>query len=98
MSVCTDLGVLAAIAHLQQVDEALKTHIDALGDCDLKPSKYPFDVLVRSIIGQQLSAKAAETITIRLEVAIGHRRPFVPRQLLSVPEQLIVDADRKLTH
>lgn len=54
MSVRAGQRLSAAVGHLQQNDEILAAHIDVLGDCDLKPSKHPFDVLVRSIIGQQL--------------------------------------------
>lgn len=51
------------------------------GPCDLADREFrPFATLARSIIGQQLSSKAAETITGRLFGLLGE--PLAPDNLL----------------
>src|SRR5688500_7303090 len=66
--------VAAADAHLRRVDRKLAAWMDRIGPIDADPRwKKPFDVcdaLARAILYQQLSGKAAATITGRLEVAI----------------------------
>ena len=53
--------------HLKFSDAKLKKVIENIGPCTLKHNKREkFDVLVSSIIGQQLSAKAASTIKGRV--------------------------------
>ena len=54
----------AAIAHLKSVDATLATIIDRVGPCRLEARRTGthYDALVRSIVFQQLSGKAASTI------------------------------------
>lgn len=78
---------IVAVKHLKKSDRILAAYIDRIGVCSLGPSRHPFDVLARSIIGQQLSATAARTITSRLESAVGCTRPFLP--------ELLLDANRR---
>lgn len=61
-----------AQAHLQAADPVMARLIDALGPCLLgaRP-RPPFEVLAISIINQQLSTKAADTIQRRLEAVLG---------------------------
>ena len=70
--------VAAADAHLRKVDRKLAAWMDRIGPIDADPRwKKPFDVcdaLARAILYQQLSGKAAATITGRLEVAIDSDR------------------------
>jgi DNA-3-methyladenine glycosylase II len=55
--------------------------IKAYGPCALPDREFhPFDTLARSIIGQQLSSKAADTIRNRIVVLVGE--PFAPAKLL----------------
>ena len=65
--------------HLMRRDTILKPLIRMVGPCTLKPSDDHFATLVRSIISQQISTKAA--------IAIGNRllekvKRFQPKRLL----------------
>lgn len=60
----------AAVRHLRQVDPHLRAIIDRVGPCRLEPRPDRFGTLVRSIISQQISTKAADSIHRRL-VEIG---------------------------
>src|SRR5882757_1896192 len=57
-----------AISHLRSVDPVLATTIDRVGPCRLEARRTGthYDALVRSIVFQQLSGKAAATIHRRL--------------------------------
>ncbi len=55
----------AAEAHLQAADPALARLIAAHGPCTLHPHSDYFMTLIRSIISQQISTKAAATIGAR---------------------------------
>ena len=57
--------------HLARRDATLKQLIKAVGPCTLRHSADRFGALVRSIIAQQISTKAAAAITGRLEQALG---------------------------
>jgi DNA-3-methyladenine glycosylase II len=59
--------------HLSRRDEILRKLIKTVGPCTLMPHPDPFNVLVRSIISQQISTKAAKSISGRLEVACGKK-------------------------
>src|SRR4249920_3864338 len=65
----------AADAHLRRVDKKLAAWMDKIGPIAADPRwKKPFDMcdaLARAILYQQLSGKAAATITGRLETAIA---------------------------
>ena len=62
-----------AITHLRKVDPVMAGVIDAVGPCRLTPRTEwtHFDALVRSIVYQQLSGKAAATIHGRVLALIG---------------------------
>ncbi|NVK21045.1 MAG: DNA-3-methyladenine glycosylase 2 family protein [Kangiellaceae bacterium] len=52
--------------------------------CVINPNlRQPFEYLVRSIISQQLSSKAASTIVGRVEVKLG-RKKFSPKNILAL--------------
>jgi DNA-3-methyladenine glycosylase II len=59
--------------HLARRDTTLKQLIKAFGPCTLRHSPDRLGALVRSIIAQQISTKAAAAITGRLEQAVGPR-------------------------
>ncbi len=67
----------SAIAHLRKVDPILATIIDRVGPCRLEPRRTGthYDALVRSIVFQQLSGKAASTIHRRLCEIYPAKRP-----------------------
>ena len=74
----------AAVRHLRRVDPHLRAIIDRVGPCRLKPYPDRFGALVRSIISQQISTKAAESINQRL-VLIGGE-PHRPSRLIELGE------------
>jgi DNA-3-methyladenine glycosylase II len=73
-----------AVRHLRRVDPHLKAIIDRVGPCLLEPKTDRFGTLVRAIIGQQISSKAAASIHNRL-VAIGGE-PHLPARLIELGE------------
>ncbi len=70
--------------HLRRVDPHLRAIIDRVGPCRLEPHPDRFSALVRSIIGQQISTKAAASINARL-VSIGGE-PHRPARLIEIGE------------
>src|SRR5262245_52757872 len=76
-----------AISHLRKVDPVLATIIDRVGPCRLVPKAEGthFDAIVRSIIFQQLSGKAASTIHERVRGLYGGRDPQ-PQELLATDD------------
>lgn len=60
------------------------------GPCTIDPQTVsPFDTLISSIISQQLSVKAAETIEARVRALTGN--PFRPTKILSFSHQQLRD-------
>ena len=71
--------------HLSRRDEVMKQLIKLIGPCTLKHDPDGFSVLVKSIVSQQISTKAAKSITARLE----ELQPLTPAALLKQkPEKL----------
>ncbi len=80
------------IEHLKLADPVINQLINRIGKCTLLPRRNePFDVLVSSIISQQLSEKAATSIKNRLIKSRNLERPFNPKQFCN----LEVEALRK---
>tara|TARA_B100000315_G_scaffold230297_1_gene240571 strand:- start:69 stop:716 length:648 start_codon:yes stop_codon:yes gene_type:complete len=83
-----NLDIKLAIKYLSR-DKNIKTLIDHFGVITLKPRRNYFKSLVRSIIHQQLSGKAAGTIENRfLELYNGNRYP-TPEEVLKTPKEEI---------
>ena len=61
--------------HLSRRDAVLKDLIRRVGPCTLQPDRDGFRVLVRSIISQQISTKAAMSIGARLKESVGVIKP-----------------------
>ncbi len=78
----------AALAHLRATDPKLATVVDRARPCDLAPQRLAslFDVLLRSIVYQQLNGKAAASILARVQALFPGRRP-TPRTLLAMPDE-----------
>ncbi len=76
--------------HLGEVDPVMGGLIERYGACGLATRKRdPFHVLCVSIISQQLSSRAADTIQARIMTAVGATRQLQPQLLLAVePEAL----------
>jgi DNA-3-methyladenine glycosylase II len=67
--------------HLSEADVVMQHLVKVHGPCPLANQNYsPFDTLVGSIISQQLSAKAADTIKGRIVGIVG--TPFKPTEFL----------------
>jgi DNA-3-methyladenine glycosylase II len=83
----------ASIRHLRKVDPVLATVIDTVGPCRLETRSEGthFDALVRSIVYQQLSGKAASTILARVHGLYGDRSP-TPAELLATPDETLRSA------
>lgn len=79
---------LKARRHLARRDPILKDIIKSIGPCTLKPSPNRFDILVRSIVSQQISTKAAESISARLSKALAPAG-FKPARILRTPEKTL---------
>lgn len=79
------LGDVEASAHLQQ-DPVLAELLQQHGHSKVAPAEDAFRALVRSVIGQQLSVKAARAIAGRVAAAT---QDFEPLRLAELPpEQL----------
>jgi len=73
-----------AVRHLRRVDPHLRAIIDRIGPCLLEPHRDRFAVLVRSIISQQISSKAAMSINQKLTALGGE--PHRPQRLIELGE------------
>jgi len=73
-----------AVAHLRGVDGEWASLIDRVGPCQIRPRKDRFSTLVRAIVGQQISTKAAESIDARLRALVGY--PYTPEGVLAAGE------------
>jgi DNA-3-methyladenine glycosylase II len=72
--------------HLGRRDPVLKNLIAAVGPCTLTLRPHRFEVLVRAIVSQQLSTKAADTIGRHLLEAVG-KEGLTPRAILKLSEE-----------
>jgi DNA-3-methyladenine glycosylase II len=79
-----------SIRHLKRVDPVLAEVIERAGPCRLEPRREGthFDALVRSIVYQQLSGKAASTILGRVHGLYGNRSP-TPAELLATSDETL---------
>jgi DNA-3-methyladenine glycosylase II len=72
------------VRHLRRVDPHLRAIIDRVGPCRLEPYADRFSALVRSIVSQQISSKAARSINLKL-LALGGD-PHSPERLIKLGE------------
>lgn len=73
------------VAHLRALDARWESIIDTVGPCRLTVRADRFGTLVRAIIGQQISAKAAGSIDLRLRTLCGEPHEHGP--LLGIGEE-----------
>jgi DNA-3-methyladenine glycosylase II len=71
-----------AVAHLRAIDEKWAARIEKVGPCRLELRPDRFGTLVRAIIGQQISTKAARSIDQRLRDLAGD--PHEPNSIIAV--------------
>ena len=77
-----------ALAHLRKADERIARVIEQVGACRFtrRAEGTHFDALLRAIVYQQLSGKAASTILGRVLAIYGGRYPAAA-ELLATPEE-----------
>jgi DNA-3-methyladenine glycosylase II len=83
----------AAIDHLRAADPVMGALIDRLGtdwldDQQTRLGSKPYDVLVRAIVGQQFSTRAAAAMYARLADRFGGRLPTPDELLADDPDEL----------
>jgi DNA-3-methyladenine glycosylase II len=71
------LGAVFARArrHLGRQDPVLRALMARVGPCTLEPGGDRFAALVRAVVAQMISTKAARAITARLETTVGGLTP-----------------------
>ena len=79
---------LKAQRHLARRDGVLKRLIGEAGPCTLQPMEDYFGALVRSIVAQQISTKAAASILARLQVALA-KPGLNPRGILRASDETL---------
>ena len=82
----TPENVNAALKHLRAADPVMKDVIRRVGPFVLKAHRDRFGLLVRSIISQQISTKAAASIRRRVEALVAPQ-PVSAEALLRVPPE-----------
>lgn len=78
--------MIKAIRHLKKADPVMASIIDQAGAYDIQYREPVFQTLVRSIVYQQLSGKAALTIFNRLAAAVKSD-PMTPEAILKLRPQ-----------
>ena len=71
-----------ALAHLSAADPVMRQLIASVGPFGLKPIKNRFRALVRSIVSQQISSKAAASILRKLESQVEPHGGVSPESIL----------------
>jgi DNA-3-methyladenine glycosylase II len=74
--------------YLTSRDAVLKQLLKRVGPCTLQPNPDHFGLLVRSIVSQQISTKAAVAISTRLEQALAPHG-LTPKALLKAKEETL---------
>jgi DNA-3-methyladenine glycosylase II len=78
--------IRAAIAHLRMRDSVLAGLIESVGPYQMRTRRSPFEVMLQTIVSQQLSTKAADSIYARLAGAMGGAARPARILALSEPE------------
>jgi|SRR5882672_4251132 len=81
----------AAVAHLRERDPKMRELIERVGVFRMRLHRVatPFAALTESIIYQQITGRAAETIAGRLRERLGDGRFPVPERVLEAPDTLL---------
>jgi DNA-3-methyladenine glycosylase II len=74
--------------HLRKSHDGLRKVIERVGPCTLQVNSNHFHVLARTIISQQLSGKAADSIRARLVQALAPDG-LVPARIQTTPDETI---------
>jgi len=84
-----DRELETAVAHLRRSDPIVASLIDRFGPHELRATRNAFQVMLETIVSQQLSTKAAGAIYSRLAVAMGGRSPRPSMVLALTDAQLL---------
>ncbi len=82
------MDIIDPIQYLSQKDFKLATIIRSIGKYSKKIQINPFESLLKSIISQQLSGKAANAIYIRFIRYYNQVLP-TPQQIISTPDEIL---------
>ena len=80
-------NISQALRYLKNIDPRLKILIDRFGKPDYKPNDNYFEALVKSIVYQQLSGKAAFTIYSRFLDLFNSKDFPLSKQVLKISDQ-----------
>ncbi len=78
-----------AVLHLKRADPVLAGIIERVGPYRILYAEPDFETLVRSIVLQQLSGKAAKTIFARFKGAVTHDSRMQPGEVLALSPEAI---------
>jgi DNA-3-methyladenine glycosylase II len=83
------LDAEAAVKHLRRSDPVMRSIVKAVGPLGLKPGSRGdnFTTIARAIVGQQLSAKAAETIWQRLLALHPNGKALNPEDIVAAADK-----------
>ncbi|MEE8335856.1 MAG: DNA-3-methyladenine glycosylase [Candidatus Neomarinimicrobiota bacterium] len=79
------INIKKALKYLENADPRITRLRAEFGDPDFKPNKNYFEALVRAIIFQQLSGKAANTIYLRFKALFKGEQFPLPEAILNIP-------------
>ena len=79
-----------AINHLQKVDSRIKTLIKKYGHPKFSPIDNYFEALIKSIVSQQISTKAASAIYNRFKTLFNGNRFPNPKNVLAVKDKKLM--------
>lgn len=71
----TSEQITSALKHLKRSDPVMRAVIRRVGPFTLQTNRSHFRMLMRSIISQQISTKAALSIRLRVEALVKPKRP-----------------------
>jgi DNA-3-methyladenine glycosylase II len=91
LTVASKISVARAEKHLSSVDLVMSELIAKFGQSDLKPHKDYYGALLRAIVSQQLSVKAANTIYLRF-LALFNDNIVSPELVFSTNHQILRSA------
>ena len=80
-------NIAEALKHLSKNDNTLSTLIKKIGTCNLQPRRKYFNLLVRSIVGQQLSVTAANAISKKFFNYFGEKP--TPEKIIETSHEVL---------
>ena len=84
------MNIDKAIKHLKKVDPKMKRLIKKYGHPNFKPIDDYYESLVRSIVYQQLSTKAAQTIFNRFKDLFNEKLFPTPEKVFDINDQKLI--------